>query len=197
MLSVRSLCCDCRCKLNRLDRAVTYIIRPRDVRLHLFRLPTSDCLSSLMAGELGLSAKDHAPRLCPLAALPQHQTTMRRRGIGPNISKRFEACLLQDAVRTCAERLEPPALGFFTLAVNAAPKGRSIPCRPMRSASGMLCSRQWTLKPFSSRLHRNTSDTKKTSRSMHIQPQLRSALAMKSTSVKCIENRIMRATASA
>jgi hypothetical protein len=83
-------------------------------------LPTSDCLSSLMAGELGLSAKDHAPRLCPLAALPQHQTTMRRRGIGPNISKRFVACLLQDAVRTCAERLEPPALGFFTPAVNAA-----------------------------------------------------------------------------
>jgi hypothetical protein len=68
---------------------------------------------------------------------------MRRRGIGPNISKQFVACLLQDAVHTCAERLEPPALGFFTLAVNAAPKGRSIPCRPMRSASGMLCSRQF------------------------------------------------------
>src|ERR1700730_10154042 len=61
-----------------------------------------------MAGQLWLAAKNHPPRLRPLAALPgscpdqfslklgeaakngQHQTTMRRRGVSPSVSERFE-----------------------------------------------------------------------------------------------------------
>ena len=53
------------------DRRVANVVGPSDVRKHFSCLPASNGFSSLMAGELGLTTKDHPPRLCPLAALPR------------------------------------------------------------------------------------------------------------------------------
>jgi len=116
------------------DRAVADVIRPRNVRQHLARLPASNGLSPLMASQLRLAAEDHSPRLRPLAALPgsrpdqfpfklgeaaqngQHQTTMRRRGVSPSVSERFEAC------------------PFFPHSPQQVQEIACGPCRPSRAA---------------------------------------------------------------
>src|SRR5882762_10644826 len=41
------------------DRRVTDVIGPSDVRKHLSRVSASDCLSPLMAGQLGLATEDN------------------------------------------------------------------------------------------------------------------------------------------
>src|ERR1700724_4712042 len=79
-------------------------------------IPNGTCCTSpalvpsLMAGQLRFPTKNYARCLCALASLAgsspdqftlefgetaqnsQHQATMRRRGVSPGVSKRFEAC---------------------------------------------------------------------------------------------------------
>ena len=49
--------------------AVTYIVRPGDIGQHLPRLFSSDCLPSLMAGQLRPTTEDHPLGLRTLAPL--------------------------------------------------------------------------------------------------------------------------------
>ena len=52
------------------DRRVANVVGPSDVRKHFSCLPASNGFSSLMAGELGLTTKDHPPRLRALTPFP-------------------------------------------------------------------------------------------------------------------------------
>src|ERR1035437_6520520 len=90
------------------DRRMAHVVGPRNVGQHLSRLPASDRFSFLMAGQLRLPTEYYPPLLrpCPPLAGPcpdqfalelgetaqngQHQATVRRRGVGPSISQRFD-----------------------------------------------------------------------------------------------------------
>ena len=94
------------------DRRMAHVVGPRNVGQHLSRLPASDRLPFLMAGQLRFPTEYYSPRLCPCPPLAgprpdqfalklgdaaqngQHQATVRRRRVGPRIPERFEASAL-------------------------------------------------------------------------------------------------------
>src|ERR1700722_9836508 len=89
---------------------MAYVVGSRNVCQHLSRLPASDCFPFLMVGQFRFPTEYYPPLLCPCSSLAgprpdqlalklgetaqngQHQATVRRRGVSPGISQRFESC---------------------------------------------------------------------------------------------------------